>query len=426
MNAQCPGDFDTISGLLGGVDCRVAAYVETAYRGLYGPFGWLGPVLTAALTIYVAVYAYGLITGYGRLSMPGLTRRFLAIGVVVALSSNWAAYQTATADVLAGGGEEIAGRLLGATGGGTTRDVGDRLDQLFTDVTDLAGRWGSRGAGAPSSQNPSQTPPATPIIIAPPTLDAMTAVNMLWMSALILALGSAGVIVVSKVVLAFLLALGPLFIMLALFPQTRGFFEGWLRTAAANALIPLFALASTAAMLPVVEPIVASAVESNARGLADVKPVFTLALASLIFGVLMFQIVAMTTRLAGAWRLPEARVGDDSSAPAGRVESSAAVTPVDPRIVAMVSAVARDEGGATRSATHVSLATSPFFSSSLSASEPAAGRTHGRGKPRCRRRVGAWPPAIAASQRVRGASREANLLHRCDSHGAGGYAGRFR
>lgn len=339
MSGRCEGSFETIAGLLGGIDCRVAAYVEAAYRGLYGPFGWLGPVLTAALTIYVALFAFRLLEGRGKLSVSGLTRRLLAVGVVVAMSSNWAAYQTAAANVLSGGGEEIADRLLRATGGGAAADVGTRLDGLFTDLTELASRWGTRGASSAPAD-----PAATPVAPAMPSLDAVTAVNMLWMSALVLALGSAGVVVVAKVVLAFLLALGPLFFLLALFPQTRGLFEGWLRTAAANALIPLFALAATAAMLPVVEPIVAAAVESQARGVADVKPVFTLALAALVFGILMFQIVAMTTRLAGAWRLPS-QEADDAAPDAASVAASpstAAAAGHDPRITAIVAAVGRD------------------------------------------------------------------------------------
>lgn len=342
------GDFDSIDGLLGGVDCRVATYVEQAYRGLYGPFGWLGPVLTAALTIYVALFAYQLIIGAGRLTVTGLTRRFIAVGVVVALSSNWAAYQTAAANLMSGGGEEVAEKLLQSTGGGGAADVGARLDSLFGDIADLATNWNRRAplqaAASPSPSGPSDAPPP-PLAQQPaiPTLDAVTAVNMLWMSALILGLGSAGVIVVAKVILGFLLALGPLFIMLALFPQTRGLFEGWLRTTAANALIPLFAIAAAAAMIPVVEPIVSTVADAQARGVVDIKPVFTLTLAALIFGILMIQTVFMTTKLAGAWRLPAPHAEKERTGE-GAAGVAAAATPggVDPRIIALVAATGRD------------------------------------------------------------------------------------
>lgn len=338
MSTVCPAqDLNSIAGLLAGIDCRIGGYVEAAYRGLYGPFGWLGPVLTGALTIYVAIYAYQLITGYGRLSVSGLTRRFLAVGVVVAMSSNWAAYQTAVAGALSGGGEEIAAALLRATGAGTKDDVGARLDAAVDGLSDLAANWGKRAPLQPQLS----AQPAVPVTPAPPGPGGSAAVNMLWFSALALALGSAGVIVIAKIMLGFLLALGPAFILLGLFAATRGLFEGWLRTAAANALIPLFAMAATAAMLPVVEPMIATIADNEARGVTDAKPVFILSIAALIFAVLMAQLVAMTTRLAGAWRLPPAgaRAEQPFAAPAA-VQAAAATA--DPRIIAMVAAVSKD------------------------------------------------------------------------------------
>ena len=49
-----------------------------------------------------------------------------------------------------------------------------------------------------------------------------------------------GLVLTAKVVLALLLALGPVFAALLLFEQTRGMFDGWLRAAFAFAFIPLF------------------------------------------------------------------------------------------------------------------------------------------------------------------------------------------
>lgn len=342
MTASCPADnLDSIAALLAGVDCRIAGYVEAAYRGLYGPVGWLGPVLTGALTIYVAIYAYGLISGYGRLSVSGLTRRFLAVGVVVALSSNWYAYQTAVAGALSGGGEEIASALLRATGAGSKDDVGARLDAAVDALSELASNWGKR---APLMPEPG-TAPAVPVTAPPPGPGGSAAVNMLWFSALALALGSAGVIVIAKIMLGFLLAIGPVFILLALFASTRGLFEGWLRTAAANALIPLFAMAAAAAMLPVVEPMIATIANNEARGVTDAKPVFILSIAALVFVLLMAQLVAMTTRLAGAWRLPEASSRDAPQGVAPAATMPAQGPGADPRIVAMIAAVSRDAEG---------------------------------------------------------------------------------
>ncbi|NJM35816.1 MAG: type IV secretion system protein, partial [Rhodomicrobium sp.] len=278
------------------------------YRGLFGPFGWLAPVITAALVIYVAVYAYQLITGRGSLSVSTLTGRFIAIGVVVAFASNWAAYQTAFVDVFFRGGDELAGMILRATSSDASLSgsaVSARLDAVFEELTRLASTWGHRAPLQTVDQALSQTAAQAPVATAASAgWTGGSVVNMLWFSAIAFALGSAGVIIIAKIALGFLLALGPLFILLALFPQTRGLFEGWLRAAAANLLIPLMATLATAGALPIVEPLVAGVSLMQARGEIDNEPVFLLAICALIFAGLVAYSVAMSGKLVAAWRLP--------------------------------------------------------------------------------------------------------------------------
>jgi hypothetical protein len=62
--------------------------------------------------------------------------------------------------------------------------------------------------------------------------------GLLNLSALMLLLGTVGVLIVARLALAALLALGPVFIILALFKGTRGLFEGWLKTAVLFAVVP--------------------------------------------------------------------------------------------------------------------------------------------------------------------------------------------
>ena len=64
----------------------------------------------------------------------------------------------------------------------------------------------------------------------------------MWLSALLLLLGTVGVLVTARIALAVLLAVGPVFVVLALFPGTRGLFAGWLRGVVLTAVTPLFAV----------------------------------------------------------------------------------------------------------------------------------------------------------------------------------------
>ena len=95
---------------------------------------------------------------------------------------------------------------------------------------------------------------------------------------------------------------------------------------------------------------IATIVDNETRGVVDPKPVFVLSIAALVFAVLMAQLVAMTTRLAGAWRLPQSAARDEASAAALSSTPAVSVASADPRIIAMVAAVSRDSDAPTFSA----------------------------------------------------------------------------
>lgn len=300
------GEAGRISALMDAVDCRVEGYVEAAYQAIFGDVGWLGPTLTASLTVYVAICGFRLLTGTGGISLHGISRRILALGAVLAFATNWAAYQTVAVRFAFDGTQELASVLAGAGGvqASSSPTVVARLDAVFEAITDLASTWSHATPLDRSVQSNAAQPQFPAAVAQPPAPGGASAVNMLWFSAIALALGSAGVLVIAKILLGFLLAVGPIFILLALFPATRALFEGWLRAVAANALVPVFGLLASAGALGVVEPIVAAIALDQQRGVTDAEPVFVLAIAALIFAMLMAMAVATTTRLAGAWRLP--------------------------------------------------------------------------------------------------------------------------
>ena len=76
---------------------------------------------------------------------------------------------------------------------------------------------------------------------------------------MILLLGTVGVLVVCRLALAALLIIGPVFIVLALFEGTRGLFEGWLKSVAMFALVPLLTVVMGSGALVAIAPMVAGA-----------------------------------------------------------------------------------------------------------------------------------------------------------------------
>jgi type IV secretion system protein VirB6 len=80
--------------------------------------------------------------------------------------------------------------------------------------------------------------------------------DLLWLGALMLLLGTVGVLIVSRMALALMLALGPVFIILALFSGTRGLFVGWMKSVVMLAVTPLFAVLLGGGTLTLIRPLV--------------------------------------------------------------------------------------------------------------------------------------------------------------------------
>jgi type IV secretion system protein VirB6 len=141
--------------------------------------------------------------------------------------------------------------------------------------------------------------PSLPLQLGAPQFVGM----LLWISALVMLATSLGVLLVVRIILALLLVLGPVFIALALFPSTRGLFEGWLRMAVKFALVPLFTLPLTAAMVAVLIPFAADLGDGHVTSLRD-GPVLAIALIVLVFAAVMLQVTRLTAGIASGIRLP--------------------------------------------------------------------------------------------------------------------------
>jgi type IV secretion system protein VirB6 len=375
MTLACPSldDLSDIGALMVSVDCQSAAYVASAYEGLFGTGGGLAQVLAGALTIYVAFYGYRLIIGAGSATAPDLVRRLAVIGVILSLSTNWPAYQTLFVNTITGGAEELAGMMSAATTGraASSASIAGEIDVAVNEMTRLATEW--------SRKPPIDEADPTEIAVQPPLAPAgVSAVNMLWLSAILLGVSSAGVIVITKITLAFLLALGPLFLTLALFPAARGLFEGWLRTIVAGAFVLVFTILATGGALSIVAPIVGAIARDQAQGVNDAGAVFTLLIACIVFAMLVRQVLTTTARLTAAWRLPFARERERNAAPELDGAARAAAPFANERVAEIVASVSRDAAPSTAPRTIVTntAAANPFDANADNATTRRAARAY--------------------------------------------------
>jgi type IV secretion system protein VirB6 len=177
-----------------------------------------GP-LRVALVLYVLLYGVAIVRGSISEPITDFAVRSLKLAFIYLLATT-VAYSTYVTTPLF---HTLPDTLTQAISGSGAPDVGAAFDEFFSKAAYLGQKIGQTGS---------------PIDFAPWIMAALVYV----VGAIAAALGF-GVVMIAKVALALLIALGPIFIACALFDASRRFFFGWL-SQAANYIV-LFALIIT-------------------------------------------------------------------------------------------------------------------------------------------------------------------------------------
>ncbi len=272
-----------VAGLLADTDCQAFGLVERGYAALASPQSATGTTLTALMVIAVAFFGYQLMLGRG-LVLADLTRLAVRLGVALLLATSWAMVQGVVYDTVARAPTRIAEELITAIDApAPLAGIQSALDK----IEQASIGWRQR-AGI-----------ASPFVGGPPTT-AMT----LNVAAFLLTMTTVGLLVVSRIVLALLLALTPVVAGFLLFDATRGLLEGWLRALVAAALVPLGVLTLAAVELAIVTPILDRILTQQAAGQFLETSVTPLGLVTIVFSIALLAALGVLRSIARGIRLP--------------------------------------------------------------------------------------------------------------------------
>jgi type IV secretion system protein VirB6 len=318
MAAFCPApdpDLGLVRGMLGSVDCNVQALAQAGYGALSRPGSPMEAALVILLTLYIAVMGLRLMLGLGSLRVGEWTLAALKIGAILALATQWPTYQHLVFGVLVNGPEQLGTSILKGLDPAAGSFAADPLLGLQAAYDELQ----------QSAQYYSQhASPQTSPLQGGMGFSAMG----LTLSAMLLLLNTLGALLVAKIVLALLLALGPVFIAMMLFDSTRGLFEGWLRAAAGFALVPLVSILGLVVQLTILEPQILQL--ADMRGQSQVNPglVNGIVLLCLIFTLVTAALMIAIAVIALGFRLPSP--GRSASATDRREPARSASAPAEP------------------------------------------------------------------------------------------------
>lgn len=294
-----PGRF--ASELLAYMDCQAASLGAQGYLALAAPGSTGSLLLLALLTIFVALFGYRMLLGDTPTLNDGVLA-FVKIGIVLALTTSWPAYQTLLYDVVLRAPAELASDIGGASGlAGTEADLATRLDGVDQGLRTLS----LLGVGVPVIVAPDISQRAEPSLWAGFDTFALGA------SRIVLLGTAAGGFGLSRLGAGFLLALGPVFVGFLLFAGTRGLFEGWLRGLVGVALGALVTAIVVRVELALLEPWVADLVAQREGGYAINGVPATLLTTALVFAGVLTGLVGLAMKVAVGVQLPH-RTGSAS------------------------------------------------------------------------------------------------------------------
>ncbi|MEL7188783.1 MAG: type IV secretion system protein [Pseudomonadota bacterium] len=261
-----------VAAALTAVDCIASQVSEQAFGRLNeGPLGAALPIL---LTFFVAFIGISLMMGRSNLSVRALLPKILTLGLVLTFATSFVAVSSVFYNLFLRGPDEIASIITGSDGSATAT-FAMKLDVVF-----LAIQEASDG----------QT-----------DIDIFTPPGMMWMGATMLLLGTVGLLVTARIGLALLLAVGPIFVVLALFNGTRGLFTGWLKGMVMLAMVPIFAVVGGSIMLEMAVPILAELV--TVPGDIDQQAAMGFFVVGFVHCALMLMSLVVASKMVSGWQV---------------------------------------------------------------------------------------------------------------------------
>jgi type IV secretion system protein VirB6 len=253
---------------------RLAAYISVHTAATAAA---IEPAAVTVAVVYVMVWGY--LHLRGKVDEPIVTAavKLLTIVVVFGVGLRLWLYHSVIVDTFFVAPAELAARLVGAT------DPVVMIDTIWDRGGSVAGSLWDKGGLLTGDLG---------FYIAAAAIYALVGFVCVYTMFLI---------ALSRVALAVLLALGPLFILLALFDATRRFFEAWLHELSNYALVAILTIMVCALMLDLVE---AYAAQTAARGAALMTvDVLNLGLAAGLVLLVLRQVPPLAARLAGGLAL---------------------------------------------------------------------------------------------------------------------------
>ncbi len=275
-----------IEGLINQVDAIILTFVQGSFGSLTGTIETLWRLM---FIVFIAVYGYKVIIS-GRFSGADLIQHSVKIIVLLILATQWDTFFVFIYKMVTDLPSDIAGIIMS----GAASSFGDPA------ATDAASANTALTSFYDRSMEVSEK------IVEGAGWDDFILyfyAGAIWVGAIGFTGYATMLIILAKVAVAVLLAVGPIFILLLIFNNTKNLFEGWLRTLLNYAVIPIFVYALLALLLTLADAPLKFMEDNSATGSELMTPVAPFLMMSFVGTMLLAQIMNMAASVTGGLSL---------------------------------------------------------------------------------------------------------------------------
>jgi len=233
------------------------------------------PIFTSLLIIWIAIWGYMLMYGKTESTLTDAFFKILRIGFILTLGLSVGTYSGVIVDFMFGWPEEVISWVTGNPSGNLSGAIDNLLDSLVG-IVSVAWQKGGVFDG---------------------NIGFYFIAIIVGGFAVVIGVILAFLILLSKIVLSILLAVGPIFIMLLLFPTTQKFFESWMASLINYGFLLLLSVLVASVVISFTNTIMDGL--GGAEGLANILGTIKLAIILLLSTLILRQIPQIAANLGG-------------------------------------------------------------------------------------------------------------------------------
>ena len=244
--------------------------------------GAITPVASTLLLIYVMLWGWSTLRGMISEPVTDGVSRIVRLAVIIAISLNLGRYNGYVSDWLWNSPDAVANYI--ASGYSDSASNVQFLDSLMSKIFDLGFAYWAKGMAAG---------------VVMPDFGMITIAILIWMAGIVSTAYGAFLLCLSKMGLAIILAVGPIFILLTIFEGTKRFFDAWLGQALNFVFIVMLAAAGIKLIMTIIEKYLGVAQTSGALADPSIAQAIPVIVLCTIVALVLMQVPSMASALGG-------------------------------------------------------------------------------------------------------------------------------